>query len=483
LRNPNSQNLQVSKVRTASLLHWRTRVFVFVSDISTNYKNRPGEPLPWEVKAKEEAAQLDGFNNVQSRRVAYSEIRRIKYRPLQGPKEIRLVTLHPARLVDPVRISIDYYHLDRPTRGSASFEALSYVWGDPTIVTPAYWNGNAIDITENLFRCLQRLRYTKSDRRLWIDALCINQEDMAERGQQVALMRSIYSSASNVLAWIGEEDKNTLEGMIALESLAMHWDNRKVDMRALLVSSEGLRASATKLWALMRKEKVASVVDRDWFKRAWTFQEICLSYKAEICCGRYTLPWKVMVNAWLKALELEVESTLFVAKSSTRKCIHSLFAYWLLLNNQCTTEQDKWCSLSRVLHLNQLRGAADARDRIFSLLALAQSNRGEPYPVDYRLTAAEVFTQYARRMIQEDNHLAILSDCERVNRSRNLPSWAPDWSKSPATKPLSGPGVETESIYMLTKTLTSALSYPQVRMPRSLAYKGPSSMRLYQSTL
>jgi hypothetical protein len=68
-------------------------------------------------------------------------------------------------------------------------------------------------ITESLSSGLMHLRRGKKERLLWIDQLCINQEDKMEKTQQIMLMRQIYSSAGRVLVWLGADEGN---GSIAL---------------------------------------------------------------------------------------------------------------------------------------------------------------------------------------------------------------------------------------------------------------------------
>ncbi|KAF8859326.1 heterokaryon incompatibility, partial [Acephala macrosclerotiorum] len=85
------------------------------------------------------------------------------------------------------------------------YEALSYVWGESD---PPCWilcNGQRKSVTPNLGAALRRLRYKEKWRLVWIDAICVNQEDLDERSQQVMLMRNIYSPARRVIVWLGED--------------------------------------------------------------------------------------------------------------------------------------------------------------------------------------------------------------------------------------------------------------------------------------
>jgi hypothetical protein len=85
------------------------------------------------------------------------------------------------------------------------YGAISYVWGDPSNKFSILVNDQPFLVTRNLVDILKRLRRQMGSMPLWADAICINQEDIAERNHQVQLMRDIYRSAELVVAWLGEE--------------------------------------------------------------------------------------------------------------------------------------------------------------------------------------------------------------------------------------------------------------------------------------
>ncbi|KAK3986131.1 heterokaryon incompatibility protein-domain-containing protein, partial [Cladorrhinum sp. PSN332] len=84
------------------------------------------------------------------------------------------------------------------------FEALSYVWGDPTPVKLVLVDGVSTKVPRNLGIILPYLTSRLFSCPIWIDALCINQEDHREKGEQIALMGRIFSQAQHVLSWLGE---------------------------------------------------------------------------------------------------------------------------------------------------------------------------------------------------------------------------------------------------------------------------------------
>ena len=134
---------------------------------------------------------------------------RYMHSPLTDPSCIRLLTLLPGKSGTPLKCELA--KLDNPTPGS--YEALSYAWGSVSTsddieiceATNPDQTGGSLPITRNLFDALQRLR-TEAPRLLWIDALCINQDDLEEKGNQVARMGHIYRNASRVVVWLGEDE-------------------------------------------------------------------------------------------------------------------------------------------------------------------------------------------------------------------------------------------------------------------------------------
>ncbi|KAH6852765.1 heterokaryon incompatibility, partial [Alternaria alternata] len=84
------------------------------------------------------------------------------------------------------------------------FEALSYVWGSQEDLKQIMCNNVSLSVTKNLFEALTALRDdVDEDRYLCVDAVCINQNDSAEKAVQVRNMLTIYEKAARVIAWLG----------------------------------------------------------------------------------------------------------------------------------------------------------------------------------------------------------------------------------------------------------------------------------------
>jgi hypothetical protein len=113
------------------------------------------------------------------------------------------VTIIPGNGNDNINLSIQHRHLDHH---EPTYEALSYTWGILETLKRIYINHFLFEVTPNLFDALYRLRLPNRRRTLWIDAICINQEDNVEKSTQLPLMRGIYPNASSVVVWIGQAD-------------------------------------------------------------------------------------------------------------------------------------------------------------------------------------------------------------------------------------------------------------------------------------
>ncbi|KAL5327092.1 hypothetical protein ACEPPN_004783 [Leptodophora sp. 'Broadleaf-Isolate-01'] len=145
-------------------------------------------------------------------------------------------------------------------------------------------------VTKNAYLALQDLRCQGQDQVLWIDALCINQGDNDEQGQQVQQMGSIYSEAKRVIIWLGEATYDTDYVMYYMKQLENESFNRTSN------GQEILDEQWANIWSAVVRdlrpdqrdllvEGLQSLLHRSWFKRVWIIQETANAQVAEIVCG------------------------------------------------------------------------------------------------------------------------------------------------------------------------------------------------------
>jgi hypothetical protein len=115
-------------------------------------------------------------------------------------RQIRIIELLPGTPQDEIRCASHIANLD----DNPVYEALSYVWGDSRITKRIYVDGRPMEITVNLESALRHIRKPAESRFLWIDAICINQNNNAEKTHQVHLMGDIYGNTEQCLLWLGD---------------------------------------------------------------------------------------------------------------------------------------------------------------------------------------------------------------------------------------------------------------------------------------
>jgi hypothetical protein len=176
------------------------------------------------------------------------------------------------------------------------YEALSWCWGrnvsDYGISVTKGGESYKMAVRRDLVLALSYLRRKEKPRILWIDAICIDQDNSVERNQQVQMMSRIYTRAENVCIWLGEQDNDS--------EIAFKFIQDEITHLKDFDSISSNKDYNNKWQALMK------LMQREWFSRRWVVQELSLANKAEIWCGRDWMPWKEFAVA--VELFVEVES-------------------------------------------------------------------------------------------------------------------------------------------------------------------------------
>ena len=163
------------------------------------------------------------------------------------------------------------------------FEALSYVWGQARAVHPVLCDGGAVSITQNLDDALRSLRLPTQARRLWVDAVCIDQQNLDERSRQVRYMRLIYSRATRVIVWLGLKVPGLEKAMDLAEMIHEIRSSDRPDETTEAVNKVELTQNVSMLAiALLTADEEAAkhlqaLLFRDFFSRSWCVQEVLVS--------------------------------------------------------------------------------------------------------------------------------------------------------------------------------------------------------------
>jgi hypothetical protein len=308
-----------------------------------------------------------------------------QYEPLNPDNhEIRLVELAPGSFDAPLVIHLRLVtippgieiHKDGALSAIEDYEALSYAWGSEESRTVQV-DDKDMHIRVNLEHALRHLRYLNRKRVLWVDALSINQDDIAERNSQVALMRLIYSSASVVAIWLGIGEKDD-EQVIR----DMTWPPYPPMERAQYF------------------EAIARICTRSWFSRIWVVQELIFANADPVVyLGAVSISWDVFRKAITKtdlATLNPPEAPTAVPRRYRRATTH-LKALARMRDERASA------SFGESLVFTAPLGASDPRDKIFAILGLQSfSTQDVELMPDYTKTSREVFVETATLLIRDD---------------------------------------------------------------------------------
>ena len=379
------------------------------------------------------------------------------YHPLNvDQQEIRLLTIKPGQFADPLICCLEYAFLSNRT----SYTALSYCWGNHgnektmTLEIPSRENvyteksqpfrgqprSFEVQIQENLYSALKHLRHENGLlRTVWADALCINQKDIEEKNQQIAIMRSIYSRAEHVFIWLGEGDKETLQ---MLKNLSIFTGAFERDPAGFLgkASSKAVAPHGKTDVGSVMYGSLSRLFNFDWFTRVWVIQEAFNARIATVQIGNVSLPWPVVIRVG-NCMEKARAKAPLTGISTIPDIFLSLIDVKvkpdkIYLSKRLT--EDPMAILISSLDLD----ATNPRDKIFALMQFWQGIDLESLPVevrpDYNKTTRQVFADLTRWWIQTHQSLRILhvihTASERawqrvaIDSSPELPTDRPSWS-------------------------------------------------------
>jgi hypothetical protein len=189
------------------------------------------------------------------------------------------------------------------------FRALSYVWGESSKPEKdvIICDGYRIPITRNCWTALWHLQKAFGPITVWIDSICINQNDIQEKDSQIPLMSRIFSSAQPVYIWLGEGTKDTDEAMDYLAKGGLPFNtlirHRVGDQGPSTGNTMSLRLGLhlfMRMFTLQSRPYFAgidAIMSSPWIERLWTLQEALLARDAVIVCGEKSISWVSMMCA------------------------------------------------------------------------------------------------------------------------------------------------------------------------------------------
>ena len=167
-----------------------------------------------------------------------------------------------------------------------SYEAISYVWGSEQKPKPLLCGGKTISITINLHAALARLRLPDKDRVLWADSVCINYNNLQEKGHQVAQMGRIYRDASHVLICLGADgDEHALRASAIINDVVKIIQTTPATIDTIEWNIFPWSGSDDRILVDERWNSIDMLLRQDWFARGWVVREAAFAQAATMIWG------------------------------------------------------------------------------------------------------------------------------------------------------------------------------------------------------
>ncbi|CAI0652465.1 unnamed protein product [Colletotrichum noveboracense] len=353
-------------------------------------------PIPNENVGKEasEGTKMLGINDGVPKETHMS-----LYEPLSA-RRIRLLSLLPGSYHDPLHCELRTVDL----QFKPEYEAVSYTWADENgdaSRSRRLYVGKRYDIlaiTNNCANALRRLRYVHHSRDLWLDAVCINQENNSERSHQVGIMRNIYAMANRVLVYLGEDPKDPEP------ETSVAW---KYTVKGNTIE---LREDLIKL---------------PYFTRMWVIQEVASARCAWVLYGSRGARWEDFIRPPdVDVIDFQTEPA------------HG--AYELLANTHPWLQIAIQPKLRGVEELHELMirtascKATDPRDKVFALLGLLTGTQVPGLIPDYSLSRDQIFAGLTAFVFMETpGSLWYPFAMSGLVSGQAIPSWTIDWAALP----------------------------------------------------
>lgn len=278
------------------------------------------------------------------------------YEALDKTKKLmRLVTLLPGPRSSKINCTIKVVDLkDKP-----QYEALSYEWGPLENLGEILVNNEPLPVRSNLLHALLDIRLAKASKIIWIDAICIDQANIAERNSQVEMMGDIYRNAATVRAWLGPGSDISSDAFKLLQRFKKARSGADNSKRAHKLSNH-------------EKALLFAFTELSYWKRIWIVQELVLAQEIIFHCGEEDVAWWPLLLMSLRLTGFLHSPAGLIMSLRDRRRKNSL----LVLMRNCYASE-----------------ATDTRDRVYALLGIAADVSPNTISVDYSITLYDLKKQ------------------------------------------------------------------------------------------
>ncbi|KAL6365168.1 hypothetical protein LRP88_01150 [Fusarium phalaenopsidis] len=351
----------------------------------------------------------------------------------------------------------DVVHLSLETYNDGNFpdyEAVSYTWGgeggDDTLRHPIYI-GEHWDVLLQTRNCCAMLRYLRPSRGIqmvWVDAICINQEDMQERGDQIAKMGQLFTGCFQVFLWLGDDIVFKKPGVYP-PRLPLH-ELENLEELQLPTKTEPVN--------------IRSLFERRYFSRVWIIQELILPPRIAMPIGD-----KIFWADPSTPTHFERLSGLDWQWEKTR-------APWFQHATRGSVMQE---NLPEFMALTWKSQSSDIRDKVYGVMGLFSMKESIQIRPDYGISLQHLLIGFFAHFIISRGIPELLFNAAGASTEAGMPSWMPLWKGDAWAHLFSG----KRTVYPNRESVSSFLIFTKDDMQQELdrqsserREKGPSKL-------
>ena len=394
-----------------------------------------GNTLPICCIARVESAGRPHPTTAMSTEAVYSQAPLVTER-----RDIRILILAPGTGNDILRGELIVESLDYD---DLHYTALSYTWSGSVGEHFISIGDAPLHITENLSMALRRIRGPTRPKNMWVDAICINQDDHEEKAVQVNLMGHIFASATRTTVWLGDKSADSDVAMDFIGSLRQGTSDQLDDDSEIEQSC----------W-----RAVNELMQRKWWTRIWVVQEALMSRRVFVQCGEKRVDIVQFVQ-FVKEKESSVNYELEQSKTPSENPFVGILSDWYTHKSQA---EAGGLSLQELIFLTNGFQASVRNDRIFALLGLTTSGArlyvspDYSYDVPGHLILTRLTMYFLRTSVQPLQYASL-------RKATDCPSWVADWTAFDTSTRLERPPTEQYKAPLLP--FQTAEDYPQFEPP------------------
>jgi hypothetical protein len=358
------------------------------------------------------------------------------YCPL-APKRFRILEILQ---VEP---SVQSRLVEEDDSTEREYVALSYAWGADSNTATMECDGQLLNLTSHLLGCLKSIYAHTGALSIWVDAICINQNDNAEKATQVAKMHNIYRQARCVFVQLGNEQDSSDVAMDAIKAASL------IDVLGLpentdeaLIATLQHKSNTPILFKKSAFGPVPRLSDRAWFCLLWIAQEYFYARDLVFYCGRKVVDGSAFTRV-LRQLSINSFGRTRPPTFHDEDQNDLFKGYRMLLDLHHLKSDERKQDLFQIVMQARVRQVKEPVDRLYALFGITESTDAtyqKSIPIDYSPENSreywKTYAMFGKLALLHEHNLRLLSVVDSVDRPELLPSWCPNLNSISSTESL-----------------------------------------------